>query len=143
LRDRKEDIPQLAAYAIDKLNLRFGRTVEGLTDEARAFLYRYHWPGNIRELLNLLEAVFINLPAKNIAHVNLPAQFLQQIEKAEGRPESERNRIVSALLETNWNKSSAAQKLNWSRMTLYRKIAKYNIVKKRSPARNMDQGLPA
>ena len=143
LRDRKEDIPQLVAYAIDKLNLRFGRTVEGLTDEARAFLYRYHWPGNIRELLNLLEAVFINLPAKNIAHVDLPAQFLQQIEKAKGKPESERNRIVSALLETNWNKSSAAQKLNWSRMTLYRKIAKYNIVKKRSPARNMDQGLHA
>jgi transcriptional regulator of acetoin/glycerol metabolism len=44
----------------------------------------------------------------------------------------ERKRIVSTLLATNWNKSTAAQKLNWSRMTLYRKISKYNIVEKRT-----------
>ncbi len=141
LRDRKQDIPRLVAHTVEKLNNRFGRKVEGLTEEAMSFLYRYHWPGNVRELLNLLEAAFINLPAKKIAFVDLPQQFLNQIENASGKPEDERNRIVSALLETNWNKSTAAQKLKWSRMTLYRKIAKYNIVQKRTPARKRHAGL--
>jgi DNA-binding NtrC family response regulator len=50
-------------------------------------------------------------------------------------PQEERRHIVSALLETRWNKSSAAQKLKWSRMTLYRKITKYHIVEKRHPPR--------
>jgi len=141
LRDRKQDIPRLVEHTVEKLNGRFGRQVEGLTEEAMSFLYRYHWPGNVRELINLLEAAFINLPAKKISFVDLPQQFLKQIETASGRSEDERNRIVSALLETNWNKSTAAQNLKWSRMTLYRKIAKYNIVQKRTPARKGHSSL--
>jgi DNA-binding NtrC family response regulator len=47
----------------------------------------------------------------------------------------ERKRILEALLETNWNKSTAASKLKWSRMTLYRKMTKYHIVEHRQPSR--------
>ena len=132
LRDRKEDIPLLVEHAIKRLNHQFRREVESLSDNAMAFLYRYDWPGNVRELLNLIEAVYINLPARSIPHIDLPKPIQKQLQVIEFSPKEERMRILSALQDTNWNKSTAAQRLHWSRMTLYRKIAKYNIVEKRN-----------
>lgn len=131
LRERKEDIPSLVSHAAKKLNHRFSRNVKGLTDDAIACLLRYDWPGNIRELFNLLEAVYINLPSRQIDFIGLPKPILKQIKASEIRPIDERKQIVSTLLETNWNKSTTAQKLKWSRMTLYRKMTKYNIVENR------------
>ena len=127
LRERKEDIQRLVAHMIRKLNLRFDRNVGGLTMES---LIRYNWPGNVRELINLLEATFVNLPSRKIDFVDLPKVFQQKLERTEGLPENERDRLLSALLTTNWNKSKAARKLHWSRMTLYRKMAKYCITSK-------------
>jgi len=95
-------------------------------------LFRYGWPGNVRELMNLLEAVYINLPSVPVAFLDLPKPIQKQLKLTASCSRDERKRIVSALLETNWNKSTAAQKLNWSRMTLYRKLEKYNIIEKRS-----------
>jgi DNA-binding NtrC family response regulator len=132
LRERKEDIPRLVNHAIRKFNYRFNRKVEGLSEEALTCLFRYGWPGNVRELMNLLEAVYINLPSKSIALLDLPKPIQKQLKLTTSSSGDERKRIVSALLETNWNKSTAAQKLNWSRMTLYRKLEKYNIIEKRS-----------
>jgi len=135
LRNRKEDIPRLVAFAIEKLNFRFNRNVKGLTKEALACLQRCDWPGNIRELMNLLEASYINLPAGPVSHMDLPEPIRRQLQQASSDNDTERSRILSALLETNWNKSTAARNLEWSRMTLYRKMAKYKIVEKRNPAR--------
>ena len=128
LRDRKEDIPPLLGHNIRKLNQRFGREVEGFTQKAMESLLHYDWPGNIRELKNLLEATFINLPSRKITFMDLPKQFQRRLQETEGLPKSERDRVLSALFATKWNKSKAAQKLHWSRMTLYRKMAKYHIV---------------
>lgn len=135
LRDRKEDIVSLIKHYINELNRRFGRHVEGLTDEALDAMLRYHWPGNVRELKNLLEATFINLPSGKIAFMDLPKVFRMRLKKTEELLKSERDRMLSALFATNWNKSKAAQKLHWSRMTLYRKMYRYNIVEKRSAER--------
>jgi DNA-binding NtrC family response regulator len=135
LRKRKEDIPHLVEHALGKLNHRFRREVEGLTDSAMNCLFRYDWPGNVRELLNLLEAAYINLPAVSVLYIDLPKPIQKKLCVLEIDSSNERMRILSALLETNWNKSTAAQKLNWSRMTLYRKIAKHHIVENRSPQR--------
>jgi DNA-binding NtrC family response regulator len=132
LRERKEDIPRLVNHAIRKLNYQFNRKVEGLSEEALTCLFRYGWPGNVRELMNLLEAIYINLPSKPIAYLDLPKPIQKQLKLTASFSKDERKRIVSALLETNWNKSTAAQKLNWSRMTLYRKLEKYNIIEQRS-----------
>ncbi len=131
LRERKDDIPGLVAYIIGKLNHRFGRELQGLSQNAMVSLYRYDWPGNVRELMNLLELTYINLPRGKIDYADLPKRFINGLEKREIIPETERWQIVSTLRETNWNKSNAAQKLKWSRMTLYRKMAKYNITEKR------------
>ena len=135
LRERKEDIPFLIQHAILKLNHRFGRDIKGLSDSGMACLFRYGWPGNVRELLNLVEAAYINLPNRKVSYLEIPKLISKQLQESETAPKAERKRIISALLETNWNKSTAAEKLNWSRMTLYRKIEKYNIVENRTPIR--------
>lgn len=132
LRKRLEDIPALIDNGIVIYNQRFNRNIKGLTSDAMASLMHYDWPGNVRELMNLLEAIYVNSPNRQIDYAQLPPYFRSQFEQMQGRPESERRAIISALFETNWNKSRAARKLKWSRMTLYRKIARYNIANKNS-----------
>ena len=132
LRERKEDISELIAHAIDKLNRSFKRNIQGLTEDAMNLLLRYDWPGNVRELLNLLEAAFINLPPRHVDFIDFPKLLQQRLKLREVVSQDERKEIVSTLLETKWNKSKAAQKLRWSRTTIYRKISQYNIVEKRN-----------
>ena len=127
LRDRKEDLPPLIRYWIDKFNLRFAASVEGFLDEATDFLLWYEWPGNVRELKNVLEAIFLNGPGRRVGIADLPEWLRSRLEAGQARPRSERDQLMYALLSSNWNKSKAAEKLHWSRMTLYRKMAKYEI----------------
>ncbi len=127
LRERKEDISGLVKYGISKLNHRFGLDIAGLTDEALNCLIEYQWPGNVRELMNLLEACYTNLPDGRISYMDLPLFFRKRLEETRDLPSTERDRILSALFSVKWNKTEAARKLHWSRMTLYRKIEKYHI----------------
>jgi DNA-binding NtrC family response regulator len=129
LRERKEDIVPLCQHYLRTLNQHFGRQVEGLTDEALARLIRHDWPGNVRELKNLLEATFVNDPAQRISLADLPDPFRRHCPASDHTVSDERQRLLSALLSTNWNVSKAAQQLHWSRMTIYRKLEKYHIVK--------------
>lgn len=135
LRERRKDIPDLIAHGIQKLNQKFNRDVQGLKPDVAKLLLRYGWPGNVRELMNVLEGAFINMPCKRIARADLPLYFKKKLAESQHLPTDERKCILAALLETNWNKSTAATRLNWSRMTLYRKIKKYNIVENRSRER--------
>jgi DNA-binding NtrC family response regulator len=137
LRDRKEDIPALFGHYIGELNRHLGREVEGFGDDALGPLLRYDWPGNVRELKNLLEEVYVHFRSQWIAFTDLPGLFRSQLANA-GQPQTERDLLLCALLSTRWNKSQAAQKLHWSRMTLYRKIAKYEIVREN----RTDDGTP-
>lgn len=127
LRERKEDIPVLVEMSIRDLNRRFGYQVEGCTAAVWAMLDRYDWPGNVRELKNLMEATFIGLGSRVICVEDLPEAFRRHLEALDLSPADERQRLLSALSATNWNKSRAAKALRWSRMTLYRKIAKYHL----------------
>ncbi|MCP4688258.1 MAG: sigma-54-dependent Fis family transcriptional regulator [Desulfobacterales bacterium] len=131
LRERMEDVPRLLDYYIEEFNGRFGLAVEEFTKEALDFLLHYDWPGNIRELKNLVEASFVNLPPGRVQYADLPPQFQKQLKRNPPLPVNERDRILGALMETSWNKSAAARRLKWCRMTLYRKIKKYNIVEKK------------
>jgi len=102
--------------------------VTGFTQEAIDSLLSYDWPGNVRELKNLIEAIFINSPSGRISPADLPEHFRSRFASLTTSPQGEREQIVSALLATSWNKSQAAQKLSWSRMTLYRKMLRHQIV---------------
>ena len=131
LRDHREDIEQLAAHGIRRLNKKFSRNVKGLKKDVVKLLLRYDWRGNVRELLNVLEGAYINMPSGRIDYADLPSYFKQKLAEYQHLPSNERRRILTALVETNWNKSTAAAKLKWSRMTLYRNMKKYNIVENR------------
>ncbi|HEX6439462.1 MAG TPA: sigma-54 dependent transcriptional regulator [Candidatus Binatia bacterium] len=127
LRERKEDIPLLIDHFAQKFSEVFGRQIEGFTDEALELLKRSDWPGNIRELMNLIERIFIDPPTGKISAADLP-DSIRSLKpcRSDAIPE-ERELLLSALSQTNWNKSQAAERLHWSRMTLYRKMAKHHI----------------
>jgi DNA-binding NtrC family response regulator len=127
LRERKEDLLHLIDYYIGRFNRRFGRNVRGLSEEALDCLLAYDWPGNVRELKNLLESIFVEGSAQDISLADLPLQLRLRCNELKSLAGNERERLLWALSATNWNKSKAADKLNWSRMTLYRKMAQYNI----------------
>ena len=128
LRERPEDIGVILDQLIEEQNrrcsLHVGHADPGLLDRIK----RYAWPGNVRELRNLVEALFIDPPdGRDVAFGDLPRAYrlLLEYNRSAGKPE--RERLMEVLRETRWNKVEAARQLNWSRMTLYRKLAKYNL----------------
>jgi DNA-binding NtrC family response regulator len=128
LRERKADIAGLVDRMVLDLNRKLGRRIEGVTKEAIRSLVQYDWPGNVRELKNVIEKIFIardtgQIVADDLSTV-LPARRPPQSESAS---DSEVRGLREALATCNGNKSKAAEKLNWSRMTLYRKLAKYRL----------------
>jgi DNA-binding NtrC family response regulator len=125
LRERPEDIPLLVEHYLGELNARSGLEVGTPGPEALRCLLAYEWPGNVREIRNVLEAIFISPPAGEITLADLPPRVQARVTLDSQRPE--RERVLAALLEVNWNKSKAAAVLHWSRMTLYRKMAKHGI----------------
>ena len=127
LRERKEDLLSLVEYYIGRFNRHFGRKVRRITEEAMDCLLAYDWPGNVRELKNLLESIFVEVSSPEISLADLPMQLRLRCNELKSLTGNERERLLWALSATNWNKSKAADKLNWSRMTLYRKMARYNI----------------
>jgi DNA-binding NtrC family response regulator len=129
LRDRKSDIPLLIQAFVCEYNRRFGRRASGFAGDALAFLLSYSWPGNVRELKNIVEASFVDLPA-GAAPLDLPRRLSEAVRNSGTLSECEA--LIAALMATNWNKSEAAQRLHWSRMTLYRKMAKYHIARESS-----------
>src|SRR5712692_5202105 len=127
LRDRKADLWLLCQHYTQVLNQRWGRAVEGFAADVFEALLRYTWPGNVRELKNLLEAIFITLASQTITFTDLPTAFRKRLRETEGLPLTERDRLLTVLTSTHWNKSQAAQQLHWSRMTLYRKLRQYQL----------------
>jgi DNA-binding NtrC family response regulator len=126
LRERRMDIPELLAHFIAHFNRSWGQRIEGFSPEASQLLAQYDWPGNIRELRNAVEAAYVNASGPVIYPEDLPAP-IRSVAIAAADPSCEKQRLTEALFETNWNVSQAAQKLQWSRMTVYRKLARYQI----------------
>ena len=129
LRERKADIMPLAEAFRREFDSRFGCVSRGFVRGVEELLLAHEWPGNIRELRNLVEAVFIDPGPDANGEIGLPAPFRKAMETATG---GELERILAALAHTEWNRSRAAKELHWSRMTLYRKLSRYGIA--RTPA---------
>jgi transcriptional regulator with PAS, ATPase and Fis domain len=129
LRDRREDIEELTHYAIGVLNRKLKTSVHGISSEVKAMFNSYDWPGNIRQLNNVIEASFINSPLNVINYYDLPESFRMLVGSRHKKNNSECDKIHCLLVETGWNISKAAEKLSVSRMTLYRKMAKYQITR--------------
>jgi DNA-binding NtrC family response regulator len=126
LRERAEDIPFLLHHYCRDLKT-IGTEAPEFSEDCLRHLQSYGWPGNIRELRNMVEAMFLKDLPQKIAVEDLPRHLRSFIENTKDLSQAERQALLSALFSAKWNKSEAAKKLHWSRMTLYRKIAKYRI----------------
>jgi DNA-binding NtrC family response regulator len=127
LRDRPGDIPMLVEHFVRACNAKYRRQQE-LAHSALKRLIEYGWPGNVRELRNVIEATFVNSSSRWISWADFPYHFRVDLGGAvDESAVDDRERLLSALEETQWNKSKAADRLHWSRMTVYRKLAKYKV----------------
>lgn len=125
LRQRRDDVLPLLEYYLGIFNRLTGSTVEGFTRQALDRLRDYDWPGNIRELRSVVESIFIDPPYAHIDECHLP--WLRTNLSQECGGAEERDQLLEALEITQWNKSKAAERLRWSRMKIYRKLAQYKI----------------
>jgi DNA-binding NtrC family response regulator len=127
LRERPSDISLLIRHFIVHFNRIFGVGLKRISGAALEAMLAYPWPGNVRELKNVVEMVFLNLAPGEAEVRELPEQVLGTWRKLNNLPQDERENLLRTLLDTHWNVSAAARKLEWSRMTMYRKLAKHNI----------------
>ena len=125
--ERREDIPLLIDHFVQKFSRSCLHHIKGFTKEAMRVLQDYPWPGNIRELRNVVEALFVNRPTCIIDIRDLPHGLSSKALNALAGTDHERDNLMAALKMAGWNKSKAAQQLNWSRMTIYRKMCQYGI----------------
>jgi DNA-binding NtrC family response regulator len=132
LRERVEDIPLLAAHFLAHHTRQIKKKVRGFHPDAMAALVQYSWPGNIRELENVVErAVIMAEAGEEILPSHLPFTHLEERVKAprptEAFKQAEREVIIQTLKECNWNRSQAAKRLGIGRRTLYDKLARLGI----------------
>ncbi len=124
LRERREDIPLLIDHYRKRLG---GAGAAEFSPDCLRRLLEYDWPGNIRELRNMIEGILLDSGPDSLGSDQLPRRVRECVAAHSDLPEHERELVVDALCSSHWNKSRAAEKLQWSRMTLYRKMAKYHI----------------
>ncbi len=138
LRERLVDVPLLVDHFIQKFNVEKGKDVSGISEEALDLLMKYDYPGNIRELENIIEYAFILCHGGLIMPEHLPEPFSNKDEPPVtpemlpfNRPmslkEVERIAIVNALRKNKGKKMATCRELGISKDTLRRKIAQYNI----------------
>ncbi|MGH7255749.1 MAG: sigma 54-interacting transcriptional regulator, partial [Nitrospirales bacterium] len=134
LRERQEDIPLLVRYFAQKFARRMNKHVETIPTESMNVLSQYHWPGNIRELENLIERAVILSQGPGL---NVPLAELKAAAKQEGQPvttleAAEREHIVHALQAAKWvigGPNGAAARLGMKRTTLQSKMQKLGITR--------------
>jgi formate hydrogenlyase transcriptional activator len=132
LRDRREDIPLLVRYFAQKFARRMNKKIDSIPTEGMTTLSRYHWPGNIRELENLIERAVI---LSQGAELYVPLAELKTVTNAEAQPitsleAAERDHIMRALQAAKWiigGPAGAAVKLGMKRTTLQSKMQKLDI----------------
>jgi len=142
LRERKGDIPLLIEDFIRKHSKQISKKIDGLSQEALAILMDYDWPGNIRELENVIERAIILSKGPIIIPEDFP-DFLNNLRQEKVLCEEnnnlklkdalrspEKELILKALESVSWNRNEAARALGINRTTLYKKMHQYGLLKK-------------
>ena len=136
LRERREDIPALINHFLRRFNKRFHRDVRGVAPEALAALTAYTFPGNVRELENLIERAFAMGAREQIALTDLPSLSKAPVtatpvtspESVPALADIERELILKALAVFKDDKEAAARALGISRRTIYRRLKEYGVL---------------
>jgi DNA-binding NtrC family response regulator len=144
LRERKEDIPLLAKHFLNKFNTAFNKKIPGFTEKVLDAFTKYHWPGNIRELENLIERIVVLSSGNEMMDLkDIPLEILmdsgQDIQELEPRKvglikirEAIEKRIILNVLEaTQWNQTETAKILKVNRNTLIQKAKQLGILMKK------------
>lgn len=148
LRERKEDIPILVSFFLNKVISEVHREIPIISSEAMKYLVEYPYPGNVRELKNIIERILILSQNRVIEVEDLPLELKMSSDTLENRTiagvgplkeilekelynlnEVEKVVIAMSLQKTRWNKQEAAKLLGIGRTTLYEKIRKYSLEK--------------
>jgi DNA-binding NtrC family response regulator len=137
LRERSEDIPQLAEFFLRRYTARFHKHITGITDSTMALLKKYWWPGNIRELENLIERLVAVSDKDYISEEDLPLEFhFAQLEPRGVHTDNlfedatntfERNFILRALEKCRWNVTATSEYLGIPLSTLKYKMDKLEV----------------
>ncbi|WP_325530816.1 sigma 54-interacting transcriptional regulator [Sporomusa sp.] len=147
LRERQEDIPVIFRYMLNTMGREWGKTIRKVDPAVITLLQQYQWPGNIRELQNIVERVISiaeedtikpeHLPEHIITPAGLPVTSLTSLSRndaicaremiKQNLNEKERRQIVDFLLNASGNISHAAKQMGIARSTLYRKMRQYNL----------------
>jgi DNA-binding NtrC family response regulator len=136
LRERKEDIPLLAAHFLTKYAAEEGKEITEISPEGLELLMAYHWPGNVREVENAIERAVVLANPPEITAKDLPGNIRslgeKRIYESDNKLSSwieklEEEALRQALLECEGNISQTAKKLGIGRATIYRKAKKYGL----------------
>ena len=134
LKDRQDDLMIFADYFLDSANIELEKDIAGFDDDTVAAFKAYHWPGNLRELKNVVKRGVLLSNDDVIAASVLPSEILKASKKEEDetsyslfKNKNEEELILDALEKSNGNKSKAARLLSIDRKTLYNKLKQYGI----------------
>ncbi len=137
LRERKDDLPILVNHFIEKFNSKFERNIKHFSSSAFDILMDYNWPGNIRELENVIEHCFVLCDSDIIQIEHLPKRLRERefntIQSSDTNnfnhiKDAERNIIINTLKKHNGNRSKTAEELNIHPTTLWRKMKRFNLL---------------
>lgn len=138
LRKRRGDIPLLINNVLKQYSITKGVAVSQIAEDAMEILLNYDYPGNVRELENIIEHACVLCRGEVIERRHLPmylqrarssldGEIISEPDATESRDEWERERLVEILKKNQWHRQKAAQALGMDRTTLWRKMKKYNI----------------
>lgn len=131
LRDRREDILLFANYFLDRANADLEKEVLEFSEEAKQLLMDYPWPGNLREMKNMIKRAVLFTGGNTVLSSSLAEEIVNGTKSSNtpvfSKSEYEKERILDALKQTNFNKSKAAKLLQITRKTLYNKINQYQL----------------
>jgi DNA-binding NtrC family response regulator len=127
LRERPGDISLLVNYFIKKYCTNMSRDLISIEPAAMKRLEQYDFPGNVRELENMIERAIVVGNGKEIRLKDLPMKTNAPVDSSESLSELERKHILQTLNKFDWNISRSAKVLKVDRVTLYNKIKKYDL----------------
>jgi len=133
LRERPEDIPLLVDAFLDRLNRQYGKKIRGLAPAVLQLLLDYDYPGNVRELLNLLEQMVILGRSGELGPEHLPRDFgsglTGRVPVSRSRRMPDRETLLDLLQRNHGNRRKTADELGVDRTTLWRWMKRYNLLK--------------
>lgn len=134
LRERRDDIPILAAAFLQKFAEENGKKIDSFDSASRSALYKYNWPGNIRQLQNCVESAVVMCAGEKITTADLPPSIANFVENAQiqiplgiSLDEAEKIIIEQNLAAQKWNKTKTADILKIGRKTLHRKLEEFGL----------------